>query len=128
MARVSSQEGLKPAYAWHLMVFDDHDGVFRKRITWDLRDGHDSSHAFRGWVAGREYLFLYPNFRVPADLQSLSDLSAYEAYTCVTDGWGRLRPQPALIGMRRGPPDMVGARGRDDWTLVDGGAWCARGG
>lgn len=83
VARVSSQEGLKPAYAWHLMVFEDRASEFRKTVTWDLQDGHDSSHPFRGWVSGREYLFLYPNFRVPADLRSLANLSAYEAFTCV---------------------------------------------
>ncbi|MBL9137771.1 MAG: hypothetical protein JNK85_18015 [Verrucomicrobiales bacterium] len=101
VARVSSQEGLKPAYAWHLMVFDDRKGVFRRQVTWDLQDGHDSSHPFRAWVAGREYLFLYPNYRVPANLSSLSDLSAYEAYTCMVEGAGSTTIERDATGAAR---------------------------
>ena len=66
MARVSSQKGLEPAYAWHLAVWNDTLHHFEKRITWPLRDGHDSAHPFRATAHGTDYLFLYPDLRVAA--------------------------------------------------------------
>jgi len=83
VARVSSQKGLAPAYAWHLAVFHDEKQVFESKVKWDITEGHDSSHPFRARVNGVEYLYLYPNWRVKADLKSLADLESYEAFTCV---------------------------------------------
>src|SRR5439155_2682088 len=37
-------------------------------------------------VDGVEYLYLYPNLRVKADLKSLIELKNYEAFTCVAGG------------------------------------------
>src|SRR5437773_161635 len=89
VARVSSQKGLTPAYAWHLAVFNDEKEIFESKIKWNITESHDSSHAFRARLNGVEYLYLYPNLRVKADLKSLVDLKSYEAFTCVA-GNGKL--------------------------------------
>ena len=96
VARVSSQKGLMPAYAWHLAVFNDEKQIFESQVRWNITEGHDSSHPFRARVNGVEYLYLYPNWRVKADLKSLSDLKSYEAFTCVADD-GRLRGNETKI-------------------------------
>lgn len=92
VARVSSQKGLVPAYAWHLAVFNDEKEIFESKVRWDINDGHDSSHPFRARVDGVEYYYLYPNWRVKADLKSLCDLKSYEALTFVA-GDGKVRGQ-----------------------------------
>src|SRR5205807_919748 len=89
VARVSSQKGLTPAYAWHLALLNDEKESFESKVKWDITESHDSSHAFRAWVNGVEYLYLYPNLRVKADLKSLADLKSYEAFSCVA-GDGKL--------------------------------------
>jgi hypothetical protein len=86
-----------PAYAWHLAVFNDRKEIFESKVRWDITEGHDSSHPFRARVNGLEYLYLYPNWRVKADLKSLADLKSYEAFTCVADD-GRLRGRETKIG------------------------------
>ncbi|MBN8247827.1 MAG: hypothetical protein J0L84_10330, partial [Verrucomicrobia bacterium] len=40
MARVSSQKGLEPAYAWHLAVWNDDQHRFESRVRWDVTEGH----------------------------------------------------------------------------------------
>ncbi|PYM12599.1 MAG: hypothetical protein DME18_11005, partial [Verrucomicrobia bacterium] len=54
VARVSSQKGLVPAYAWHLAVFNDPKQVFESKVKWNITEGHDSSHPFRARVGGIE--------------------------------------------------------------------------
>lgn len=88
MARVSSQKGLEPAYAWHLAVWNDDRSHFESRVTWPLRDGHDSAHPFRASADGIDYLFVYPDFRVPARWDAVTNLTRYEAFTCLTDAGG----------------------------------------
>jgi hypothetical protein len=89
VSRVSSQKGLAPAYAWHLAVFNDEKEIFESKVKWDITESHDSSHPFRELVNGVQYLYLYPNLRVKADLKSLADLNSYEAFSCVA-GDGKL--------------------------------------
>lgn len=96
VARVSSQKGLAPAYAWHLAIFNDEKEIFESKVKWELTEGHDSSHPFRARVNGVEYLYLYPNYRVKAELKSLSDLKNYEAFTCVA-GDGKVRGDATAI-------------------------------
>lgn len=83
LARVAHHKDLGPALAWYLMRFDPVVGQFEILETWDTREGHDSSHPFRARVEGVEYIYLYPNYRVPADEASVRDLGRYEAFTCV---------------------------------------------
>lgn len=85
MARVSSQKGLEPAYAWHLAVWNDEQHHFDSRVRWELHDGHDSAHPFRATVAGTDYLFLYPNYRVPASWAAITNLARYESFSCLKD-------------------------------------------
>lgn len=98
IARVSSQRGLQPAYAWHLAVWDDAKEHFVSTVKWDIHLGHDSAHPFRAKVGGVEYIYLYPNYRVRADWQSVTNLAAYESFTCLNgadqarrDGEGNLQ-------------------------------------
>jgi hypothetical protein len=83
VARVSSQEGLKPAYAWHFAVWNDDKQQFDSIVKWDIHLGHDSAHPFRAKVAGQEYIYLYPNYRVRADWHSVTNLAEYESFTCL---------------------------------------------
>ena len=99
VARVSSQKGLAPAYAWHLATFNDEKGVFESKVRWEITEGHDSSHPFRARVGDIEYLYLYPNLRVRADLKGLSDLKSYEAFTCIA-GDGRMNASAPEIDRR----------------------------
>lgn len=85
MARVSSQKGLEPAYAWHLAVWNDHQNHFESRVRWDLQDGHDSAHPFRANAEGTEYLYLYPNHRVAASWAAVTNLGRYESFSCLDD-------------------------------------------
>jgi hypothetical protein len=90
VARVAHQKDLATALGTYLMLFDDAKEQFEILEHWDSREGHDSSHPFRVRTGGREYLYLFPNWRVPADLESLRDPTRYEAYTCLAgDGLWR---------------------------------------
>jgi hypothetical protein len=98
MARVSSQKGLEPAYAWHLAVWNDEENHFESAVRWDVKDGHDSAHPFRGTVAGVDYLFLYPNHRVVAEWSAVTNRGRYESFTCLNDdGRADRDPQGALL-------------------------------
>lgn len=76
VARVSSQDGLKPAYAWHFAVWNDDKEHFESLLKWDLNQSHDSSHPFKRGG----YIYLYPNYRVKEDWHSVTNLASYEAY------------------------------------------------
>ena len=90
VARVANVRDLGHVNDWHLMVFNDKKEVFESVQRWDIHEGHDSAHPFRARVDDVEYYYLYPNWRVKADLKSLFDLKNYEALTCVA-GDGKLR-------------------------------------
>ena len=96
VARVASQKGLVPAYAWHLAVFNDDRAIFESKVRWDWTETHDSSHPFRATVRGVDYLYLYPNLRVPRRLDAVGDLTRYEALTCVA-GDGKFRGETAEV-------------------------------
>ncbi len=90
VARVANHRDLGYAHDWHLMVFNDEKEIFESVQRWEIHEGHDSSHPFRARVDGVDYCYLYPNWRVKADLKSLCDLEQYEALTCVA-GDGKVR-------------------------------------
>jgi hypothetical protein len=96
VARVAAGTGLETTQAWHLAVFNDEKETFESSVKWDIHATHDSAHPFRGRVEGVEYLYLYPNFRVRADLKSLRDLKNYEAFTCAA-GDGKWRGKETEI-------------------------------
>ncbi|MBX3732643.1 MAG: hypothetical protein KF791_08620 [Verrucomicrobiae bacterium] len=88
MARVASQLGLEPAYAWHLAVWDDEHRQFTSRVRWDLRRGHDSAHPFVATADAIAYLFVYPDHRVQANWAAVTNLARYESFTFVDDTGG----------------------------------------
>ena len=96
VARVSSQEGLKPAYAWHFAVWDDEKEHFISTVKWDVRDGHDSSHPFRAKVNGHEFIYLYPNQRVLANWHSITNLAEYESFSADQKKWVKGAPRPKM--------------------------------
>lgn len=89
VARVANHRDLGYAHDWHLMLFNDEKEVFESVQRWDIHEGHDSAHPFRARVDGVEYFYLYPDWRVRADLKSLVELANYQALTCVA-GDGRV--------------------------------------
>ncbi len=83
VARMANMRDLGYAHDYHLMVFNDERACFESVQRWDVHEGHGSSHPFLARVDGRLFYYLFPDFRVPADLKSLADLSRYEAFTCL---------------------------------------------
>jgi hypothetical protein len=90
VASVANHTHLGEAESWDLMVFNDEKAVFEQLQHWDMHEGHNSSHPFRARVDGVDYFYLFPNWRVKANLESLCDLMNYEALTCVA-GDGKVR-------------------------------------
>lgn len=84
IARVSSQEGLKAPYAWHLAVWNDDKNHFESLHQWPgAKMHHDTAHAFRASVNGTNYIYVYPNYRVQADWHAVTNLARYEAFACI---------------------------------------------
>ncbi len=86
LARVAAGTGLHDTREWHLAMFNDEKEIFQSLVHWDIHDTHDSAHPFRARVGTNDYFYLYPNYRVRADLQSVTNLAAYEAFTCFLPG------------------------------------------
>jgi hypothetical protein len=83
LARVGIMPGLGNATEWDLMIFDDAKEEFEPICRWEIHDPHQSAHPFRARVEGTNYYYIFPDFRVPADLASLSNLNQYEAFSCL---------------------------------------------
>jgi hypothetical protein len=84
LARVAAGAGLGKTREWHLALFNDEQQVFQSIARWDIHDGHDSAHPFHARVNGVEYVYLYPNLRVRAEIAAMKELTNYEAFTCVS--------------------------------------------
>lgn len=72
----------KPVEERGVAVFDDAAKMFRALAQLPPTRGHRASHPFRVMDNGRAYWYLYPNYRVPDDWQSIQDARAYEAFVC----------------------------------------------
>jgi ABC-type transporter Mla MlaB component len=83
VTRVANQTHLGDAESWDLMIFNNERAVFEPVKHWNVHDPHESAHPFHARVDGVEYFYLFPNWRVKADLKSIQDLTNYEALTCV---------------------------------------------
>jgi hypothetical protein len=83
VARVARHRDLGYVHDWHLMVFDDAQGQFQSVQRWDIHESHVAAHPFRARAGGADYCYLYPNFRVRADLNAMRDLKNYESFTCI---------------------------------------------
>lgn len=90
VARMATMSGLDEATNWYLLVFNDEKEVFEPIQRWDLTRGHESAHPFRARVDGTNYFYIFSDFRVPADLRSLTELKSYETFTCLA-GDGKWR-------------------------------------
>jgi hypothetical protein len=85
-ARVAAGTGMQKTREWHLALFNDERQEFQSLMRWDIHDTHDSAHPVRVRVGTNDYFYLYPGYRVRAQLASLTNLAAYEAFTCVVPG------------------------------------------
>lgn len=115
LAHVAVMENLRRAHAWHLAMFNDDKQVFESLVRWDIHEPHDSAHPFRARVNGVDYFYLYPSFRVRAELAALRDLKNYEAFTCIA-GDGKLRgEQPEMERDGDGHARYTWKAGADRW-------------
>ncbi len=96
VAHVANHTHLGEAESWDLVMFNDDKAVFEPVRHWDVHEGADCFNAFRARANGVEYFYLFPNWRVKADLKSLCDLKNYEALTCVA-GDGRLQGKETKV-------------------------------
>lgn len=92
VARVARHKSLHEIYDWHLMIFNDEKQEFESVKRWDIQEPHDAPHPFRARANGIDYLFIYPNYRVKAELSALYDLENYEAFDGT--GWKRGMKRP----------------------------------
>ena len=74
-----------------LIVFDDKEEIFVKLIEFPLEVKLEpGGHPFRVSVNNGDYLYFglspYPLVRVRADWKHVTDLSSYEAFTCLKEG------------------------------------------
>jgi hypothetical protein len=86
IARVASADGLVGTHGWHVAVFNDQKQIFESVAHWEIHESHDVATPFRAFAGSNEYFYLYPNYRVKADFASVTNLSEYEAFTCLADG------------------------------------------
>ena len=118
VARVTSQTGLVAPYAWHFAVFNDEKQIFESKARWQDPQTHNSPHPFKARVDGVTYLYLYPGFRVKADLASVADPQNFEAFTCVAGDGKLTAPPPTIARDPTGAPHYRWVRGAD--RLHDG--------
>ncbi len=90
VATVANHTHLGEAESWDVVIFNGQKSVFEPLRHWDWHEEHDSSHPFRAWIDGVQQFYLFPNWRVRADLKSVQELANYEAFTCIA-GNGKFR-------------------------------------
>jgi hypothetical protein len=84
IARMANVPGLADATDWHLLMFNDEKEVFESIRDWEIHLGHESAHPFRARSDGITHYYIFTDYRVPADLESLGELERYEAFTCIS--------------------------------------------
>lgn len=100
VGRLDRMKSLGEKLGAHLVVYDDDKDAFVELAKWD-KDSQlgPAGQAFRHTVDGREYVyFAVPlgTLRVPADWDSVRDLTKYETFTCFERGakWDEKSPPP----------------------------------
>jgi hypothetical protein len=92
ICRCSRRKSLAEEYDRSLLIFNNKSESFETLVKLTNTKLFTSvSHAIKHSVDGQEYFFFcmpYCTVRVKADLQSLKDESAYEAFTCLKPGAG----------------------------------------
>jgi hypothetical protein len=90
LAHFSRQKSLDVRLERGLILFDDATETFKRHTPVPLETRlAPGGHPFRVTVDGQPYYYFpvpYPCVRVRADWKSVSDLSSYEAYTCLKNG------------------------------------------
>lgn len=84
-------KNLEEAYEQGLVIFNETTELFEPFVRFKLNSPlFPDGHSFRAMVDGQEYLYFsfstQYSLRVIADLEHVTDLSAYEGYTCLTAG------------------------------------------
>jgi hypothetical protein len=95
-ARVGVMPGLEKANSWHLMLFNDRKQVFESFQRWDIHNPHNTGQPFLVQAEGTNFFYIFPDWRVPADLKSLADLSRYEAFTCLKQAEASSAMEPLI--------------------------------
>jgi len=87
LAHFSRMQDLGTRLERGLITFDDASETFKKLLPVPLETRlAPGGHAFRAMVDGQAYFYFavpYPCVRVRADWRSITDLSSYEAFTCL---------------------------------------------
>lgn len=90
IGRYRSMKRLGEPLEGGLVIFNDKTEAFERLVRFTTEvDPQISIHPFRAVVDGEEYLYLhspYPDLRVKANLQRITDPRAYEAFTCLVAG------------------------------------------
>ncbi|MDA2925047.1 DUF4185 domain-containing protein [Acidobacteria bacterium AH-259-L09] len=94
----------KKPYRQGLIIFDDKTEAFEPLVQFGLKAPlHLDGCSLRLDVGGKDYYYFtsgYGFIRVKADLEQITDLSAYEAFTCLVTG---NRYDKASPNLERGP-------------------------
>ena len=155
IAHYSRVESLVKRLEHGFIVFNDEKKVFEKLKEIDLTAPLEpAGHPLRAKVDGEEYVYFpqpYPCVRAKADWKSVTDVSTYEALTCLAEGTSstrRMRSSIATLaetafyveentppikpqdlkswsgreGEPRGFADAAGERGRRQPVVLHGGS------
>jgi hypothetical protein len=120
VSRYASHRDLGYAHEWCLALFNDEKQEFERVKGWDIHKGHRSSHPFHAEVDGRDMIYIFPNLRVPANLDDMKDLARYEAFTCLVPG-ARFESEK-LPALERKPDGTLVYGWKADTDPVDDGA------
>jgi len=102
-------KNLEENYEQGLVMFNETTQLFEPLVRFELNSPlFPDGHSFRAMVNGQEYLyfsFSTPySLRVIADMEHITDLSTYEAYTCLTEG---SRYDTTNLKIDRGPDGQL---------------------
>jgi hypothetical protein len=86
MATYTRQIKLEPPFEFGIAEFNDTTGTFDVLSKIPPPTNHFTSHPFHLSVDGKDYLYLYPLERVPADWKAVQNPDSYESYTCLKQG------------------------------------------
>jgi hypothetical protein len=98
IARFSRMKDLGTKLEQGLLVYNDEKNIFERLKPIPMNAPIEpNGHPFRVNSDGQEYFYFpqpYPVVRVKADWKSATDLSAYEAYTCLKQGTKFYKDKP----------------------------------
>jgi hypothetical protein len=90
VARVSFRKSLAQALSTRLLIYNDATNLFDTLKEIPIHSPlQPSGHPLRVRAGDTDYMYygdLFPDTRVPADLDHFQDLSSYEGFTCLAPG------------------------------------------